>query len=503
MEVDKIMIVAHPDDEMLWGGANILSQPGWFVVCATNASQMEPKDMKNKNFKFKNDVIIGPDRDVEFFKTMSNANVTHCEIYDVPDDPSLEDDPTDAEVDLLFDGSEFEKELERFAKEKWNLIVTHNAEGEYGHPHHKKVHRMVMKIFDGQKDNIHTFGKKGEKQLSPYDIQDKREALKYYKSQDITMKLCHHEAIGLKYAYSFLNEPMLVEKTKTIPKLIHQIWFGKPLEAGVRKTLMDNNKTIAESNGFVYKLWGNDDYNEETLPLTWEYIQDATKEGERIGKARNPPVGNVRWAQIVDLARYEILHRFGGVYLDSIFEISKEFCDYIAQNNKRHLIVSNEDPCGLDCEDGDENLYMSNGFFACVPGCEPLHRILTPKSLNKINFENPFVNHTTGPYFFRTGINRRDDVLIIPTDKIYPYWISDTAYRKKDPPTKCSDPDEGTVEIGCFKREYPNSLAMYHHGFGGTWSYTDEELAAWKAKEEAAEEGSEEGSEDGESETDE
>ena len=31
----KLMVVAHPDDETLWGGAH-LTEGGWFVVCLTN-----------------------------------------------------------------------------------------------------------------------------------------------------------------------------------------------------------------------------------------------------------------------------------------------------------------------------------------------------------------------------------------------------------------------------------------------------------------------------------
>ena len=34
--VDKLMVVAHPDDEVLWGGANLLAEPGWKVLVATN-----------------------------------------------------------------------------------------------------------------------------------------------------------------------------------------------------------------------------------------------------------------------------------------------------------------------------------------------------------------------------------------------------------------------------------------------------------------------------------
>ncbi|NDB84328.1 MAG: PIG-L family deacetylase, partial [Alphaproteobacteria bacterium] len=36
MEVDKLLIIAHPDDEVLWGGMNLILQSGWFVICSTH-----------------------------------------------------------------------------------------------------------------------------------------------------------------------------------------------------------------------------------------------------------------------------------------------------------------------------------------------------------------------------------------------------------------------------------------------------------------------------------
>jgi LmbE family N-acetylglucosaminyl deacetylase len=494
MEVDKIMIVAHPDDEMLWGGGNVLSQPGWFVVCATNASTMDPS-----KYKFPPTTPINPpQRSEEFYATMSNANVTCCKMYDIPDDPSAFEDRTnppnedgdypeisEAEqeklTDTLFDGSEFEKDLEFYATKNWNVIMTHNSEGEYGHAHHKKVHKMVMKIFDRQKDRITTFGDADGTKLHSYYLEEKRKSLMYYTSQSICGKIFNNEKIKPDEKSSFENEPLVVGRIKTIPKLIHQIWFGSP-PSGIRKVLFENNEKIARSKGFEYKLWKQDDFNAFELTVTWGGIQKALMAGkEFMEKAGITSPNNIRMAQVADLARYELLHKFGGVYLDSIFEIREEFCDYIEQNSNRELIVCNEDPCGLDCNSNGHG-YLSNGFFACVPGCKALHGLIDFHTLNEIVFENPNINKTTGPYYFRSGIyDGQLDVLIMPTHKMYPYWIADTAYRKKDLASQCSDVAQGTINLGCFKTEFPDSLAIYHHGFGGTWGGFDpDDYPEWK-----------------------
>lgn len=36
MNYNKIMIVAHPDDETIFGGTQLLQEKGWLVICVTN-----------------------------------------------------------------------------------------------------------------------------------------------------------------------------------------------------------------------------------------------------------------------------------------------------------------------------------------------------------------------------------------------------------------------------------------------------------------------------------
>jgi len=87
-----------------------------------------------------------------------------------------------------------------------------------------------------------------------------------------------------------------------IPKKIHQIWLGSPLP--------DEFKSFCESwktthPGWEYKLWTDKDIEE--LNLENKALYDAaTNYGERS-----------------DIARYEILYRFGGLYIDTDFESIK------------------------------------------------------------------------------------------------------------------------------------------------------------------------------------
>lgn len=435
MEADKLLIVAHPDDEVLWGGINLLLQPGWFVVCASHASD--------------------PVRSKEFYKTMSFCNVTKYVMYDVKEEYTEDED----EAYRMFSGTPFEAGLRELSRHPWKLVLTHNDRGEYGHEHHRSVHKLVKRYFPASK----TFGIGSR--LSELNIELKRNLLVYYKkTQAIAKKIFDRKSISLRKSERehFFNEPIHVTPSRKVPKVIHQIWFGKPLETNsIRYNLMKGVKEAAERNGYTYKLWTNEHLKEEMFPITWDSIQTSIEVGEELEQ--------VRFAQVADLARYEILHRFGGVYLDSLFEISDAFCKYIESKKDSEIIVANEDPCGLKCKGFEGKAYVSNGFFACVPGCMPLKRLLHPATLSEIDFYNVHINRETGPYFLRKGIKPRDKVHVIDTENIYPFMVNDSAYRKAAP-NQCVTADNKILH-DCLKKKYPTSLAVYQSGFGGSWSW--------------------------------
>lgn len=437
MDVDKLLIVAHPDDELLWGGINLLLEPGWKVVCATNATHAV--------------------RSKEFYKTMSFCNVFEYDMYNAQDVYTDEED----ESDDMFRGTDFENILTELSRKHWKLVLTHSPTGEYGHEHHKTVHRMVKSKFPEAKN--FTIGPK----LSPARIRMKQQACIFYAAtQDICRKFLNDGPLREIERDFITKESIYVCKDRQIPRVIHQIWFGNEMNPeSVRGKLLANVKRVAESNGYVYKLWGNADLTEKNFPLTWNSITTARQKSAETGQSR--------FAQIADLARYEIIHRFGGVYLDSLFEIGAKFCEYIQSESKAvELIVANEDACGLECQGSPGEYYMSNGFFAAIPGCIVLKRLLHPATQSEIDFDEKRVNRTTGPYFFRSGI--RDDyhkkVHVIPTEKIYPFMSNDSDYREGDP-GKCLTADKRDIIPDCLMSKYPESLAVYHSGFGGSWSW--------------------------------
>ena len=47
--------------------------------------------------------------------------------------------------------------------------------------------------------------------------------------------------------------------------------------------------------------------------------------------------------------------------------------------------------------------------------------------------------------------------------------VNESDYRKAKP-NECVKPDN-TILHNCLNKKYPSSLALYHSGFGGSWSW--------------------------------
>lgn len=277
------------------------------------------------------------------------------------------------------------------------------------------------------------------------------------------------------------EEKLRQQKTGgTIPKKVHQIWFGAEIPAW-RQYLFDINKSAAERNGYTYRLWQNADRTPENFESTIAYQNTALKVGEETGQSR--------WAQVADLARMEILYNEGGVYLDSLFETGDDFYKEITRLSleRKFFIGCNEDPCELECGANGKK-YLSNSFIATAGynSSEVLERLLEDETLGKIDFDNPALNQTTGPYYLRTGIKDpvADGVFLFKTEEIYPFPMSGSALRPAEPnPFLLREAGENSIQVsptmwlqrGALEALQAQGrpvkpLALYHVGLGGTWS---------------------------------
>lgn len=177
-KAEKLMIVAHPDDETLWGGLHLL-EGGYFVVCITNGNNSTRKE--------------------EFYNVLKESGNDGI-ILSYPDKVCTRRD------NWKNIRSYIESDIEKILKsKKWNMVVTHNPEGEYGHIHHKMTSSIVREKFIeyGMEKSLWYFGKYFRKaeveniyeDMREYDsekLKGKEELLSLYVSQERTVNKLSH-----------------------------------------------------------------------------------------------------------------------------------------------------------------------------------------------------------------------------------------------------------------------------------------------------------------------
>lgn len=277
-----------------------------------------------------------------------------------------------------------------------------------------------------------------------------------------------------------------------IPKKIHQTWIGSSTPPNYFNIYLESFKKFAPD--YEYKLWTNEDLTEKNFPFTYKYILKIVKAGiEKYGRNEKNWKGcpSKKLSEISDLMRFEIIYHHGGFYYDVKGELLKPF-NLLTKGSDASFVVSNETPCGFECERHDGK-YVSTGFFGSVPNSPILQTILTKESLDKIDPYDVEANIQTGPFYFGTAFSnriRKDPkkygVLMLKTKKIYPYlpWSTDYNKAEKDQCIK-TDPKKFKIKAGqkitefihkkdtfyaltpCDK--YPEAISMFHLELGGTW----------------------------------
>jgi len=110
----NLMIVAHPDDEVIFGFSQLLKD-NWHVVCMTNGNNCV--------------------RSKEFYRVMSYFGYSY-DIFDYLD-----------RWDVAFDEDLVSKDLvDIITGSKFDMVLTHNENGEYGHLQHRSLHHIVSNL---------------------------------------------------------------------------------------------------------------------------------------------------------------------------------------------------------------------------------------------------------------------------------------------------------------------------------------------------------------------
>lgn len=171
----NLMIVAHPDDESIFAGNEILNN-SYHIVCITNGNN----EVRKQEFE-------------KMLEVTGNTGV----MLSYPDKTNGERD------DWSIVKKDIEEELNSIiASREWGKIVTHNLKGEYGHIQHKKTNEIVTTLVKQQnkEDQLYYFGDyfkaKNEaghtKTLNKEQSKEKVKLLTVYSSQLKTVNKLQH-----------------------------------------------------------------------------------------------------------------------------------------------------------------------------------------------------------------------------------------------------------------------------------------------------------------------
>ena len=143
------VIVAHPDDETLWAGGTILSQPSWhwFIITLCRASDR--------------------DRAPKFFQALKalGAEGKMGDLDDGPEQEPLSENEVQGTI------------LQLLPQKHFDILISHNPAGEYTrHLRHEEIGKAMITLWDAGKisaDELWTFAyEDGGKQYFPKPIKN-------------------------------------------------------------------------------------------------------------------------------------------------------------------------------------------------------------------------------------------------------------------------------------------------------------------------------------------
>ena len=219
------------------------------------------------------------------------------------------------------------------------------------------------------------------------------------------------------------REEMLAKQSDAgaFVRVAHEIWLGSEVP-GVKRMIFERNRRVLEAAGWEMRLWTEGDINERNFPITLATLER--------GRAFHQLTGSNVYSMLVDLMKYEVLFRHGGLYLDTNVELFKDITPLFHKTlraNKEVFMVA--DP-------GDSRFFSAGIFGALTPGASVFRSLFNDTSsdgyLQNIDFgKRCIANAITGPVWLSHIIRAndlRDTILRLDRDVAYPLGCGENEF---------------------------------------------------------------------------
>lgn len=202
----------------------------------------------------------------------------------------------------------------------------------------------------------------------------------------------------MKHSITYINKYYVHNRRKyamdelLIPKTIHYIWFGHGEKSDLIKRCI--HSTIEKMDGWEIKEWTEDNYNVGAC----DYCKEAYQKK--------------KYAFASDYARFDILYRYGGIYLDTDVELIKRIPDEMLKSVGFTGIESN-------------NKIAPGLVFACQPGNPIVKEIIEMYKIDHFILPNGSMNTQTvvnrvTEIFFKHGFEMNGKEQIVDGFHVYP-----------------------------------------------------------------------------------
>lgn len=184
-----------------------------------------------------------------------------------------------------------------------------------------------------------------------------------------------------------------------IPRKLHAFWGGPRMPGHLARYLRQWKK--------LHPAWEFTLWTPRNLPLLRN--QDMYDHPEKWSPMSNP------WQWRSDLARYEILHDIGGVYIDCDLEPLRPIDDLLGAE-----FIAREDA-----------RMVNNAFMGSAPGSAWSGAILDGLRASVEAQPNSRCNRQIGAHYLTRLIRRHPEVRILPAELVYPYHWSELDQRDR------------------------------------------------------------------------